>query len=97
MFVDEPGTTPAPNDPATALQRGRGTRPIPGRTRFYLRDTPRLKRLFSTDHVSSSGLPTPARPSRSQVSGGLRRVGHVASGALPHGTLCRMSRAPARA
>ena len=49
MFVDEPGTTPAPNDPATALQRGRGTRPIPGRTRSYLRDTPRLKRLFSTD------------------------------------------------
>jgi hypothetical protein len=78
-----PGTTPAANDPATALQRGRGTQPIPGRTRSYLRDTPRLKRLSSTDLLSNSGLPTPARSSRSQVSGGLRRVGHVASGAFP--------------
>ena len=83
MFVCEPGTTPAPNDDATALQRPRAAPPIVGCADSYLRDTPRLKRFVPVDQARDSEVPPPARFSRSQVSDGLRFVGHVARASGP--------------
>jgi hypothetical protein len=60
VFVNEPGTTPAPNDLATALQRGRGTQPIQGRMLSYLRATPRLMRF----HASTTRFEAPSYHSR---------------------------------
>jgi hypothetical protein len=96
VLVFEPGTTPAPNDLATALQRDRVARLIVSRANSYLRDTPRLMRFFLDDQVRGSELPLPAHFSRSQVSASLHHLGHVASGVLAHGTLCCMCQAPAR-
>ena len=96
VLVYEPGTTPAPNDLATALQRGRVARLIMSRANSYLRDTPRLMRFLLDDQVRGSELPLPAHFSRSQVSASLHHLGHVASGVLAHGTLCCMCQAPAR-
>jgi hypothetical protein len=86
VFGSGPGTTPTPNETATALQPSRVARLIVSRANSYLRATPRLVRLFSADHPPSPGLPTPARASRSQVSSRLHRVSHVASGRYPAGT-----------
>ncbi len=85
VFGSGPGTTPAPNEAATALQPPRVARLLVSRANSYLRATPRLARLFSADHSPSPGLPNPARPSRSQVSSRLHRVSHVASGYYPTG------------
>ena len=79
MFGSEPGTTPAPNEPATALQRVRAAPLILSRAASYLRATPRLRRLFSTDQSRTPSY-QPGTLSRSQVSSRLHRVGHVASG-----------------